>query len=120
MKPETERRAGLFKNRSGQRVNMVPAMVASVSSAACNAIVFPFDSAFRAHGHAIRPTLLFHVLKASIIGWKIFVELIDCVSQVLWDCLSAVHGSIMPFVLLVVKVYINYLITLFSDSYRGV
>jgi hypothetical protein len=105
MKPEAERRAGLFKDRPGQWVNMVPAMVASVSSAARDAIVFPFDYAFRAESNPVRPALLFHVLKASIIGWKIFVELIDCVSQVLWDCLSAVHGGIMPFVLLVVKVY---------------
>ena len=104
MKPETERRAGLLKDRPCQRVDVVSAVVASVSSAARDAIVFPFGSAFRAQSNPVRPTLLFHILKTSVVSWKIFVELIDCVSQVLWDCLSAVHGNSMPFVLLVVKV----------------
>lgn len=106
MKPEAQRCGAFFEDRTGQRVNVIPAMVASIGSAASHAVMFTLDSALRTEGNAIRPTLFFDVLKTGVIIGKFGVELIDCVSQVLRDCLSPVHVDSMPFILLVVKVYI--------------
>jgi hypothetical protein len=92
LKPDAERRCAFLKDRSGQRVNVIPAMVTGVSCAARHAVMFAILFALFAIGDAIRPALLFDRLKANIITRKISVKLIPRVAQMLWDCLSPVHN----------------------------
>jgi hypothetical protein len=55
-------------------------------------------------GYAAGETLLFDLLKAGIIGWKVFVELLEGVTKFGGDCLASIHGeNSLPDVLLVVK-----------------
>jgi hypothetical protein len=42
---------------------------------------------------AIREPLLPQMFKASVIGWKLTVEIFDCVPKVSRNCLLAVHNG---------------------------
>ena len=59
---------------------MIPASGASVGSASGNAVVLAWAFALLAHSHATGESLLFDLLKASVIGRKFFVELTPGVS----------------------------------------
>jgi hypothetical protein len=67
-------------------------------------VVLPFDSALFTERHAAGKPLLFKVLKAGIVIGELAVKIIDCVPQMLRDCLTAIHGiNSMPNLLLDVK-----------------
>lgn len=107
LKPDAERGAGLFKNSSGQGVQMVTAMVTRIRGAASNAVVLA-NRASTVLGitlrHAIREAHIHYALEAGVIVRELSVKLVSGVSKLGWDCLSAIHGrDSMPFVLLVVK-----------------
>jgi hypothetical protein len=62
------------------------------------------DAALLAFGDAIRPTLLFDVLKAGVIIRELAVKIRDGVAQLFGDALFGLHGSYrLPEALLVVK-----------------
>lgn len=105
MEPSTQSRSAFLKDRSGQRVNVVAAIVASVSSAPRDAMVFAIHAAFIAKSYSVRPALLFDELKANVIGRKFAVKVLNRVSQVLWDVLFRLGHDIksMSNLLLVVK-----------------
>jgi len=104
LKPDSERCGAFLEDRSGQRVNVIAAMVASVGSTARHAVVFAVNSALLTGCHATRKTLFLDRLKANVVIGKFSVKLVSGVAKIFRDCLSAIHGkSSMPCVLLVVK-----------------
>jgi hypothetical protein len=61
-------------------------------------------SALFAVGDSAGEALLFQVLKASRVIRELSVEVVDRVPEMLWNCLSAIHGkNSMPFSLRDVK-----------------
>src|SRR5580704_16003291 len=104
MKPDSQRRRGFLKDRSGQRVDVIPARLTSVSRPPFHTVVFTWFLALVAHGHAAGEALLFDPLKASIVGRKIFFKLLEGVAKFGRNGLSSIHGkNSLPYVLLVVK-----------------
>jgi hypothetical protein len=58
-----------------------------------NPMVFLVLSALFAIGHAAGEALLFQVLKASIVVWKLTVKIADRIAKLSGNRLSAVHGK---------------------------
>jgi hypothetical protein len=92
MKPDSQCRTGLLEDRPGQRVDVIPARLTSVSRAALHAVVFARFLALVAHGYAAGEALLFDLLKAGIVGWEIFFKL-ESVAKFGGNGLSAIHGK---------------------------
>ena len=103
MKPDSQSRARLLEDRPGQRVNVIPARLASVGRPASDAVVLSRFLAFVADGDTAREALFLDLLKAGIVGRKVLIELLEGVTEFFWDGLSRVHANTMPYVLLVVK-----------------
>jgi hypothetical protein len=103
VKPDSQFGAGFFKDRSGQRVNVIPARLASLGCATRHAVVLARPLALAADGYAARKALLFDLLKAGIIGREVSVELVEGVAEFSGNGLSAVHANSLPYLLLVVK-----------------
>jgi hypothetical protein len=98
-----QRRARLLEDRSRHRGNHRSAMAASVCRTTRNAVMFPLDSALLAERNAAGKPLFLEMFKARIVIGELAVKIIDRIPQMLWDCLSPVHGNSMPNVLLDVK-----------------
>jgi hypothetical protein len=81
----------VLKDRPGHRGNLIQANVASINRTPFNSVMLAFASALFAVRYSARKALFLEVLKASIIGRKLTIEVSNRVSQVLWDCLPAVH-----------------------------
>lgn len=94
MKPRPERSRGLLKDRASQRVDVIPAELASVGSASSNAVMLAFLLALLAVRNAIRPAHLLDVLKASVIGGKLVIEVPDAITLLGWNGLPLLlHGK---------------------------
>src|ERR1700730_2825899 len=104
VEPSLERGSCLFKDAPGERVDVIPAMVARVGSTASHAVMLALDAALLAVGNAVRPALLFDVLKAGVIVRKLNVEIRYGVAQMFRNALFGLHGRYrLPEGLLVVK-----------------
>ena len=66
--------------------------MAGISGAASYTMMLLLAAALLAVGDAIRPTLLFDIFEAGIIGRKLSVELSNCIPQFYWDGLFWLHG----------------------------
>ena len=82
---------------------MIAAMVASVSSAARDAVMLALLQAFFAMRDSTRKPSFLDAFKAGIIIWEFGVKIIHRIAEMLRNCLSAIHAYSIPFVLLVVK-----------------
>ena len=99
VKPDSQRCARLLEDRPGQRIDVIPARLASVGRAALHAVVLARFLALVADLHAAGEALVFDLLKAGIVGRKVFVELPEGVAKLGGgDGLSAIHADTMPFV----------------------
>jgi hypothetical protein len=87
IEPSLERSSALLKDGASERIDVIPAMVASISSATSNAIVFAVYSTLGTEGNTVRPTLFFDVLQAGIIGRKFKVEILESVPEFGWNAL---------------------------------
>lgn len=104
VKPDAELSAGFLEDRSCQREDVIAAGLASVGSAAPDAVVFTRLFALLAIGYAAGKSLLFDLLKTGIIGRKIGLKLLKRIAKFLGYGLTAIHGSTtMPSVRLGVK-----------------
>ena len=108
MKPCSERRAGLLKDRPGHRIDVITAMVAGICRASSYPIVFALDSAFLAQGSAIRPAFLLDELHASVIIRELGIEVFEGILLASGDALSLFatffhNKDSLPYFLLVVK-----------------
>jgi len=56
-----------------------------------------------AHSDSAGKALFFDLLKARIVGRKVFLKLLEGVAKLGGDCLAAIHATALPDVLLVVK-----------------
>jgi hypothetical protein len=93
IKPSFERGAGLLKDGTRERIDVIAAMVASVGSTIAHAVVLAVNLALRAAGDAIGPALLFDVLKACRIIRKLGIEVPHAVAKLFGDVLF--HSSIV-------------------------
>ena len=73
MEPEFERCRGLLKDRSRQRVDVVPAVIAGMGRAPGNAVMLPIHTAFLTLRHAARKPLFLQRLKAGVVTLRITV-----------------------------------------------
>jgi hypothetical protein len=78
-------------------------MVASVGSAARDAVMFALLLAFLALGDSAGKPPFLDALKAGVIIGEFGVKIVHRIAEMLRDCLSAIHAYSIPFVLLVVK-----------------
>src|SRR5262249_2992676 len=92
VEPQAQRSSGFLKDGSCKWVDVIPAMIASVSSATRDAVMLPLFAALFTVCQSVRKSLFFQKLKAEIIIRKFFVELFDGVSKFFRDGLSAIHG----------------------------
>src|SRR6266404_2736267 len=67
VKPQPQRSGSFLKDCSGQRIDMIPAHLAGVRSALAHAVMLALDATLLAVRDAVRPALLFDVLKAGVI-----------------------------------------------------
>lgn len=103
MEPNAQRRAGFLEDRPRQRVNVIAALVASVSRAPFDPIVLACAFALAADSDATGEALLFDLLKAGVVGRKLFFKLQKRVAKLFGDYLAAIHAGTMPERHLVVK-----------------
>ena len=97
VEPQPKRSGGLLKNSAGKRIDVIPAVIARIGSAASHAMVLPFLFALLAVSHAARIALLFDVFKARRIIRKLSVEVPNAVAKCFWDLLFDSHnGLILP------------------------
>ena len=108
VEPDSQRCARLLEDRSGQRVDVISARLASEGRAPFDAVVFlRLLVAFVAVGDAAGEALLFDRFETSVIIWELPVKLLKGIAKMGWNCLAAIHDTrIMPFVHLVVKGYL--------------
>lgn len=107
MKPQPQGRGALLEDRPGQRIDMVPAVIASKRRAATDAIVLTLHLAPVAHRPTLRPTSEKDVDQAGVIGWEFSVEILDGVLLLGWNYVrlfALCHDkNSLPYFLLVVK-----------------
>lgn len=77
LKPDAERCAGLLEDRSSKRVDVIPAVVASVSSPARNPIMLAILATLLAGRYATGKPLLLDRLKANVVSRKLSVKLVS-------------------------------------------
>ncbi|MGB0012996.1 MAG: hypothetical protein WBQ03_15415 [Candidatus Sulfotelmatobacter sp.] len=81
----------MLKDRSGHRRNLSQAFIASIDRTALNPMNPPrYLASFTEHNSA-RETLFLEMFKAGIVSRELTVKILDCVSKVRWNLLSAVH-----------------------------
>src|SRR6266404_1469958 len=92
IKPELERSGGLLEHSSGQWVDMIPAHLAGIGSAASHAVMLPLDAALLAFGDSIRPAFFLDIFEACIIVRKFAVEVCDRIAEFFGYALFGLHG----------------------------
>src|SRR6266581_3695824 len=92
VEPSLEKSSGFLEHGPRQRIDVIPAVVAGIGGTARHTIMLPLDAALPALGYAIRPALLFNVLKAGIVVRKLGVKVRDGVAQLSGDALLRLHG----------------------------
>ena len=92
VEPSLEGSSGLLKHGASERLDVITAGLAGIRCAASHAMVFLLGTALLAEGYAIRPALLFDVLKAGVVVRKLGVKIRDGVSQFLGDTLFGLHA----------------------------
>src|SRR5205085_9930809 len=85
IKPETKRRAGLLENGSCHWRDHAAAIIASVCRTTANPMVLALCLALLTVPDAAWKPLFFEKFKAGVIVWKLRVEIVYRVSQVLRD-----------------------------------
>ncbi len=107
VKPKLQAGSGLLKNRSGEWVDVISAVIARVGGSARHAVVLALNLTLRAGGNAAREAHFFDGIKAGIVVRKLRIELNQRVflrlCQYVVSALNVAHVEIMPFLLLVVK-----------------
>ena len=104
VKPQPQGSSSFLKDCSGERVDVIAAMVARVRSAPAYAVMLALDAALFTVSDAVRPALFFDVFQTGIIVRKLAVKIRDCIAQFFWDDLFRLHDIFrLPEVLLVVK-----------------
>ena len=94
MEPDAQRCAGLLEDRSGQRVDVISARLASEGRAPFDAVVFlRLLVAFVAVGDAAGEALLFDRFETSVIIWELPVKLLKGIAKMGWNCLAAIHNT---------------------------
>src|SRR6266568_1575171 len=94
VEPSFERSGALLENSSRERVDVVSARLAGIGGAASHAVMLLLDTALLTLSDAIRPALLFDVLKAGIIIRELGIKIRHCVAQVSRDTLLRFHGRL--------------------------
>src|ERR1035438_7836036 len=78
--PQPQRSAAVLKDRPGHRGNLIQADIAGIDRAALDAMVLLLLPTLSAVRNPAGETLLFEVFDASVIVWKLAVEIVDRVS----------------------------------------
>jgi hypothetical protein len=76
MKPQRQKRAGVFERCSDTRVSVVAAPLASVGTATCDPVELGSDYTATRAGRVITITTLHDAIQASIIVWVLGLELL--------------------------------------------
>src|SRR5882724_2507789 len=92
IKPQSKRGGSFLKDCSGQRIDVIAAMVARIGGAVAHAVVLALDAALLALSDATRPALLFDVFQTRIIVGKLAIKIRDGVAKFFGDALFGLHN----------------------------